>query len=432
MNNAARTSIALVGATLVAFAVTACSDEPILDPRPSNTAPATQDPADPDPSADPAPTDPESPPGSADPEPEEPAMASVPGYAIGEFPAVPMFVLPDLALFDDELSDELTRSLREEFASTADVVVTAAHCGEDGRPNAGLQTALLYGDKKGNVTAPDGSAATYATGAGTLTVGGETAKGEADGFGSFSDGDLAIRNYGDGTGSYLDGDVSVQLYGNGSGSYVSDRATIQNDGTGAGNYFGGGVKIQNNGDGSGSYSDQNLTIQNIGDGTGYVNAEKVEMDPLEPLAPLGVFPPLVALQPTESCGTLITIEYGTLFELDGVEVRSDADPIIDAIADALGDEVPVAAVSAHGAGELGAARAEAMAEALAAAGVTAKLPAEDAGDARPVASSTMGGAANAASDDLNRRIEVFIPSFGDATVIDDADETGVTAEAPQK
>ena len=96
---------------------------------------------------------------------------------------------------------------------------------QDGRPVAGLQTTLLYGDENGTVTAPDGSEESLPTGAGTLTVNDETAKGEADGFGSFSEGAIAIRNYGDGTGSYSDDDVSIQLYGNGSGTYVSDGAT---------------------------------------------------------------------------------------------------------------------------------------------------------------------------------------------------------------
>ena len=409
MRKSVRARIALVGVSLIALTVAGCSDEPLLDPRPGDTAP----PAPADPSADPAPTDPEEPAGEEDPgpEPTEPTIATVPGYAVGEFPAVPMFVLPDLALFDDELTADATRDLRDDLEGLAGVSVTPAHCGEDGRPTPGIQTSLLYGDRDGDVVAPDGTEANYGTGAGTLTVGGETAKGEADGFGSFSDGDIAIRNYGDGTGSYVDSEVSIQLYGNGSGSYVSDQATIQNDGTGAGNYFGGGIKIQNNGDGSGSYSDPNITIQNIGDGTGYVNAEPVEMDPLPPLPPLGVFPPLAALQPTQSCGTLITIELGTLFDVDGTEVRADADPLVDEIAGVLGDDVPVAAVSAHGGDGLGADRADAVVAALQEAGATSKLASEDAGDTRPVAASEIDGAANPAASDLNRRIEVFIPSF---------------------
>jgi OOP family OmpA-OmpF porin len=411
MKNSARTRIALVGASLVAFAVAGCSDEPILDPRPADTAPADPAPADPDAGAEPAPADPEDPAGDPepepDPEPSDPAVATVPGYAVGEFPSVPMFVLPDLALFDAELVADTTLEMRDELGDLAGVSVSPAHCGEDGRPTAVIQTSLLYGDK----IAPDGSETNYGTGAGTLTVGGETAKGEADGFGSFSDGELAIRNYGDGSGSYVDADISIQLYGNGSGSYVSDGATIQNDGTGAGNYFGGGVKIQNNGDGSGSYSDANVTIQNIGDGTGYVNAEPVEMDPLPPLPPLGVFPPLAALQPTESCGTLVTVELGALFDLDGDELRGDADTIVEAIADVLGDDVPVAVVSAHGDTELGAARAGAMVSALADAGATSKLASEDAGDSRPVAARTIDGEPNPAGAELNRRIEVYVPSF---------------------
>ncbi|GGF50493.1 porin [Microbacterium sorbitolivorans] len=417
MKNSARTRVALLGASLVVLAVAGCSDEPILDPRPATTTPADPTSAGSDAGTDPAPADPDEPADGdePDPEPTEPAVATVPGYAVGEFPSVPMFVLPDLALFDDDLASDATRELHDDLSGLAGVTVSPAHCGEDGRPEAGIQTSLLYGDKNGNVTAPDGSEASYDTGAGTLTVNGETAKGESDGFGSFSEGDLAIRNYGDGSGSYVDADVSIQIYGNGSGSYVSDGATIQNDGTGAGNYFGGGVKIQNNGDGSGSYSDANVTIQNIGDGTGYVNAEPVEMDPLPPLPALGVFPTLEALQPTESCGTLITVTLGSLFDLDESEVRGDADEIIEAIADVLGDDVPVAAVSAHGdtAADdgLGADRADAVVAALADAGATAKLASEDAGDTRPVAPTVIDGELNPAGVELNRRIEVYIPSF---------------------
>ncbi|GGO65449.1 hypothetical protein GCM10010910_22630 [Microbacterium nanhaiense] len=411
MRNSARTGIAVLSASLVAFAAVGCSDEPLVDPAPADTVTSVPAPADPSSaSASPGAEEPGDA-ASADPAPPEASIPTVPGYPVGEFPAVPMFVLPDLALFDDELGADETRELRDELADVAGVTVAPAHCGEDGRPVAGLQTALLYGDENGTVTAPDGSEESLPTGAGTLTVNGETAKGEADGFGSFSEGAIAIRNYGDGTGSYSDDDVSIQLYGNGSGTYVSDGATIQNDGTGAGNFFGGGVRIQNNGDGSGSYSDENITIQNIGDGTGYVNAEPVEMDPLPPVPPLGAFPTLAALQPTETCGTLITVGADALFDPDGAEVRGDSDELLESLAAVLGEEVPVAVVSAHGDAALGADRADAVVAALAEAGASSKLASEDAGNDRPVAAAELDGAANPAGSELNRRIEVFVPPF---------------------
>src|SRR5690606_15144926 len=176
MRKSVRARIALVGVSLIALTVAGCSEEPLLDPRPGDTAP----PAPADPSADPAPTDPEEPAGEEDPgqepaEPTEPTIATVPGYAVGEFPAVPMFVLPDLALIDDELTADATRDLRDDLEGLTGVSVAPAHCGEDGRPTPGIQTSLLYGDRDGDVVAPDGTEANYGTGAGTLTVGGETA-----------------------------------------------------------------------------------------------------------------------------------------------------------------------------------------------------------------------------------------------------------------
>ena len=412
MRNLARTSIALAGVSLLALTLAGCSDEPLLDPSPASTTPAAPT-GDPDPSTNPdgesaapeRPAEEETP----DPEPSAPAIASVPGYAVGEFPAIPMFVLPDLARFDEELTSDETRDFFDDLSGLKGVTVAPAHCDESGEVTHGIQSSLLYGDERGNVPAPDGSTVSYPIGAGTLTLNDETGKGEADGFGSFSEGRIAIRNYGDGTGSYVDDDVSIQLYGDGSGSYASDSVTIQNDGTGAGNYFGGGVKIQNNGDGSGSYSDADITIQNIGDGTGYVNAEPVTMDPLPPLPPLGVFPTLPALQPTASCGTLVSISNRALFDTDRTEVRPDATLLVDTVAEELGGDIPEAFITAYGDEALGSERADAIATALEESGATARLVSRAGNDA-PVAPIEMDGSVNPAGAELNDRVEVFIPA----------------------
>ena len=330
-----------------------------------------------------------------------PSALTVSGYDVGQFPPVPLFVLPDLSLLDSSAS-AFTIEVNAALAGIPGVVATPAHCDADGTVISSNGTAYLYGDGSGAFTGPDGSVQNFGDGSGTSTINGVT-----------------IQNFGDGAGTYTDGTVTIQNFGDGAGNYTDASKTVQIFGDGSGNYTDGETTIQNFGDGSGNYTDGDITIQNFGDGTARVGGQLLDAEPLPPVPELGVFPPLGALAPLESCGTTLTFEDGVLFDFDRSEIRPDAAATLDAVARVFTTlDVSEAHVSGHTDAigtdaenqTLSEARAESVVDGLEGRGVTTSLSAEGFGETRPVAANEIDGVDNPAGRQLNRRVEIFIPA----------------------
>ena len=178
----------------------------------------------------------------------------------------------------------------------------------------------------------------------------------------------------------------------------------------------------NNGDGTGSYTSPSLTIINNGDGTAQVNGQKVTDAPkVDKAAKLGKFPTVESLKPVESCGTLITLEDGVLFDFGKSEIRSDASQTLKKLADVLNNaKVPSAHIYGHTDSisdeafnqQLSEARANAVSGELKKDGVTATMDATGYGESKPVApNENADGSDNPAGRALNRRVEIFIPAF---------------------
>ncbi|MFK4762838.1 OmpA family protein [Microbacterium sp. ZW T5_45] len=347
-----------------------------------------------------------------------PSTPTVAGYDVGQFPPVPLFRLPDLALLDTSAS-AFTIEVNAALADIPGVTAAPAHCDESGAVVSGNGSAYLYGDGSGAFTGPDGTVQNFGDGSGTSTINGVTIQNFGDGSGNYSDGVVTIQNFGDGSGNYSDATTTVEIFGDGSGNYSDGEVTIQNFGDGSGNYTGHGVSIQNFGDGSGNYSDGEVTIQNFGDGTAKVDGVDVEAEPLATVPRLGSFPPLAALAPLESCGTTLTFEDGVLFDFDRSEIRADAATTLDSVASVLESlAVGDAVVSGHTDSigddaynqQLSEARAKSVVEGLTERGATTRFTAEGFGETRPVAANEVDGADNPAGRQLNRRVEIFIPA----------------------
>lgn len=395
MSRHTRASFAILAATAAAIVLSGCSATPTPSPSATSKTPA--------PSA-----------GSK----TAKGQPEVPGYAFGEFPPVPLFRLPDLSLLDAASASGFALDIRKDFSQLPGVSVSAAHCDSGGRVMAVEGTASLYGDGSGTYVGTDGSMQNYGDGSGSFTLNGVTVQNYGDGSGSYVGNGITIKNYGDGSGSYTDDIMAVHIYGDGSGSYTENGATIKNYGDGSGSYAGEGITITNYGDGSGSYEGEGIAIQNYGDGTGKVNGSNVPLDPIAPVPALGVFPPLAALQPIASCGTVITFDAGVFFDFDKSDIRPDAATSLETVAAAFTEyAVPRAVVSGHtdaiGTAEynqtLSEKRARAVVSALAKSQAKTKLTAEGYGATRPVAANEIEGKDNPAGRQLNRRVEIYIP-----------------------
>ena len=332
---------------------------------------------------------------------------------------MPLFRLPDLSLLDTASASGFTLDIRDDFRAIPGVTVTPAHCDAAGEVSAGSGSAYLYGDGSGNYTGADGSTQNYGDGSGSFTLNGVTVQNYGDGSGNYTGNGVTIQNYGDGSGNYTDEHLAVQIYGDGSGNYKGPDGIIQNYGDGSGTFTRDGITINNYGDGSGNYTEPGLTIENYGDGTGLVNGTHIEIDPIATVPELGVFPPLSALQPITSCGTVITFDAGVLFDFAKSDIRPDAQKTLATVAEALTEyKVTEAVISGHTDSigsdaenqTLSEQRAASVVSALQKAGVSSALSAEGFGESRPVAANEIDGKDNPAGRQLNRRVEIFIPA----------------------
>jgi len=350
------------------------------------------------------------------------SVPTVPGYRPGEIPPIPAFAVPPIDVFASN-ADKAVIQTASSLSSVPGVTVTPAKC--DGNALVSGST-VLGGDGAGVTTNSSGTVVNGGDGSGVITQGPISIVYGGDGTGVYSNADtgLSINVNEDGSGVYSTPTLSINLDGMGGGNYTDSSKTISiiNNGDGSGNYSTATVSIINNGDGSGSYSDSTMTIRNNGDGTAVVNGTTVTDAPkVDKVSKLGKFPPIASLQPVESCGTLITLEDGVLFDFGKSDIRPDAAQTLKSLAGVLNNaKVPAAHIYGHTDSvsdeafnqQLSEARANAVKNDLAKNGVTATMDATGYGESKPVApNENADGSDNPAGRALNRRVEIFIPAF---------------------
>ena len=345
---------------------------------------------------------------------------AVAGYEPGQIPPIPMISLPDLSLLTQStgvFTPDLTRSI----TSQPGVTVRPARCDASGSLVSG--STVLGGD--GSMSTSSGATAVTnnGDGSGTYSDGKVSITNNGDGSGTYSDGKVSITVNGDGSGTYSDGHVSVTVNGDGSGTY-SDSSTgesITLNGDGSGNYSNGKVSITNNGDGSGTYSDGKVSITNLGDGSAIVDGSSISAKPVPKAGKVGTFPSIDAAKPVQSCGTVITLEDSVLFDFGSSDLRSDASTTLTNLATVLKDsKAPKVQVQGHTDSvsddasnqTLSEQRAQAVSGALKSDGVTASIESVGFGETKPVApNENPDGSDNPGGRRLNRRVEVFVPTF---------------------
>ena len=350
------------------------------------------------------------------------SVPTVPGYRPGEIPPIPAFAVPPIDVFASN-ADKAVIQTASSLSSVPGVTVSPAKC--DGNALVSGST-VLGGDGSGVTSNSSGTVVNGGDGSGVITQGPISIVYGGDGTGVYSNADtgLTINVNEDGSGVYSTPTLSINLDGMGGGNYTDSSKTISiiNNGDGSGNYSTATVSIINNGDGSGSYSDSTMTIRNNGDGTAVVNGTTVTDAPkVDKVSKLGKFPPIASLQPVESCGTLITLEDGVLFDFGKSDIRPDAAQTLKSLAGVLNNaKVPAAHIYGHTDSvsdeafnqQLSEARANAVKNDLAKNGVTATMDATGYGESKPVApNENADGSDNPAGRALNRRVEIFIPAF---------------------
>lgn len=331
---------------------------------------------------------------------------TVPGYRPGEIPPIPLFSLPAIDVFASNADKAVIDSASSQLSSVEGVTVSPAKC--DG-------SSLISGS---TIFGGDGSAVSSSANGTVVNAG--------DGSGVITEGSTTITYAGDGSGTYTNMAtmLTITVDADGSGTYTTPDTTFTLDGKGSGTYTNtsSGETITNDGNGSGTHTTRTVTVINNGDGTAQVNGQKVTDAPkVDKAAKLGKFPAVESLKPVESCGTLITLEDGVLFDFGKSEIRSDASQTLKKLADVLNNaKVPAAHIYGHTDSisdeafnqQLSEARANAVSGELKKDGITATMDATGYGESKPVApNENADGSDNPAGRALNRRVEIFIPAF---------------------
>ena len=351
------------------------------------------------------------------------SVATVPGYRPGEIPPIPLFSLPAIDVFASNADKAVIDSASSQLASVEGVTVSPAKC--DG--SSLISGSTVFGGDGSAVSSSAGSTVVNGgDGSGVITEGSTTITYAGDGSGTYTNMAtmLTITVDADGSGTYTTPSTTFTLDGKGQGTYTDTASgeTITNNGDGSGTHTTRTVTVINNGDGTGSYTGPSLTIINNGDGTAQVNGQTIKDAPkVDKAAKLGKFPPVESLKPVESCGTLITLEDGVLFDFGKSDIRADAAQTLGKLATVLTNaKVPAAHVYGHTDSvsdeafnqQLSEARANAVSGELKKDGVTATMDATGYGESKPVApNENADGSDNPAGRALNRRVEIFIPAF---------------------
>lgn len=351
------------------------------------------------------------------------ATATVPGLKAGEIPAVPVFSIPSIGVFAQN-SDKAIIESTKELSTVPGISVSPAKCDGNGVVSG---STILSGSGAGVTSSDSGSAINSGTGAGVITEGPVSIVYGGEGSGTYTNSETGenITVSSDGSGTYKSKTLSINVSSDGSGTYDNSETGVKINisSTGSGTYEDSknNIKYNNNGNGGGTYTSSTLNIINNGDGTALVNGQSVKAEKLPPVAKVGKFPKVESLKPVKSCGTVITLQDGVLFDFGKYDLRPEAKATLAKLATVLNQaKVPAAQINGHTDSigddafnqDLSEKRASAVATQLKADGVTANLETHGYGKTQPVADNTNAdGSDNPAGRQANRRVEIYIPAF---------------------
>lgn len=250
----------------------------------------------------------------------------------------------------------------------------------------------------------------------------------ADGSGRFEDVPDGIETTvnPDGTGRFIDvpDGIDITVNPDGSWSFVDVPDGIEfvfaADGSGFFEDVPAGITITVDADGNGTYVD----VPGIVDTTftteiGILDPDVLVVGPQPIFAVADEFPPLDKLGRLKPpCVTVIRLDADVLFDFDSDQLRPEAGPVVDRVAEALIETAKPVEVHGHtdsiGADDynldLSERRARSFQEALVGRGVGTEITTIGHGEASPAApNETVDGSDNPAGRQLNRRIEIVVP-----------------------
>lgn len=329
----------------------------------------------------------------------------VPGYALGEIPAITIPEIPDLSIKENP-NAKITLDMTKKISAVPGISVTPVRV------------------ENGNIVGGDYTMQIGQNGNGQFTDKNKTVQTDGNGAGQYADENVTIQRNEDGSGQYTNKvtGVTLQVEPNGSGQFIDtiNKFKYQIDADGTGQYIdeknnikiaidqkgsiytNNNITIKNNVDGSGTYSDtdKDLLIENDGKRKAIITLKgkttEVEAKPferIEKFPKLKMVPPIPSI---EANSLLITLDSGILFDVDKYDVRPEAEVALKNLAVVL-KETDVKAFQIDGHTDSDASdehnqvlsenRANAVKNFLAAQGLTAEILINGYGESRPIASN---------------------------------------------
>ncbi|CAM1377905.1 OmpA family protein [Fusobacterium nucleatum] len=348
----------------------------------------------------------------------------VPGYALGEIPAITAPEMPDLSVTENP-NAKITLDMTKKISSVPGISVTPVKV-ENSNIVGGDYSMQIGKNGDGQFTDKDKTVQTDGKGAGQYTDENITIQRNEDGSGQYTNKVTGVTLQVDtqGEGQYLDekNKISFQIGADGTGVYKDENNdTTITIGENNSTYTKGNITIENNGDGSGTYNDKEkeLLIENDGKGKAIITLKgktiEVEAKPLEKpekFPKLKMVPPVPSI---EANSLLITLDSGILFDVDKYDVRPEAEEVLKNLVIVL-KEADIKAFEIDGHTDSDASdehnqvlsenRANAVKNFLTSQGIMAEITIKGYGESRPIASND-----TPEGKQKNRRVEIVIPTI---------------------
>lgn len=350
----------------------------------------------------------------------------VPGYALGEIPAISIPKIPNLSVSENP-DAKITLDMAKKISSVPGITISPVKV-EDGNIVGGSYSMQIGKNGDGQYSDKNKSVQTDGNGAGQYEDDKVTIQRDEDGAGQYINKvtGVTLQVDKDGAGQYIDekNDLSIQVNKDGTGLYTDKKNNVtiyvnENDVR----YVSTNIEMVNNGDGSGTYTNKskNLVIENNGKGKAKItfNGQTTEVDakPLEKpgkLAKLEMVPPVPSI---EANSLLINLDSEVLFDVNKYDVRvhPEAEEVLKNLAIVLKEmDVKNFEIDGHtdsdGSDEynqvLSEKRANSVKNFLVSQGVTAEITTKGYGESKPVASND-----TAEGKQKNRRVEIIIPTI---------------------
>ena len=348
----------------------------------------------------------------------------VPGYALGEIPAITIPEVPDLSVKENP-NAKITLDMTKKISAVPGISVTPVRV-ENSNIVGGDYTMQIGQNGDGQFIDKNKTVQTDGNGAGQYIDENVTIQRDEDGSGQYINKvtGVTLQVNPDGSGQFIDSinKFTYKIDANGTGQYIDEKNNIKIviDEKGS-TYTNNNITIENNVDGSGTYSDtdKDLLIENDGKGKAVITLKgkttEVEAKPferIEKFPKLKMVPPIPSI---EANSLLITLDSGILFDVDKYDLRPEAERALASLAVVL-KEADVKAFQIDGHTDSDASdehnqvlsenRANAVKNFLAAQGLTAEITINGYGESRPIATND-----TPEGKQKNRRVEIIIPTI---------------------